>query len=99
MKVLCDFNLIPIGSEVSISKYIAECVKIFRKHNLKTNIHSLGSNIEGDWDTVMVAIKECHITLHDKMDILRIISNIKLTTRVDKEQNIQEKIDAISKHL
>ena len=97
--MLCDFNLIPIGTEVSISKYIAECVKIFKKHELKINIHALGSNIEGDWDTVMLSIKECHLFLHNEQNVKRIISSVKLTTRIDREQNIEEKITAVKKRL
>lgn len=99
IKVLCDFNLVPIGTGVSISKYIAECETILKKYGLKTNIHAFGTNIEGNWDTVLNAIKECHLHLHQELEINRILTSLKITTRIDKEQTIDEKIEAVSKHL
>ncbi|NWF90070.1 MAG: MTH1187 family thiamine-binding protein [Ignavibacteriaceae bacterium] len=98
MIVLCDFNLVTIGDGTSISKYIVECHKIFQKHGLKTNIHAFGTNIEGTWDDISSAIAECHNLIHD-LGVKRILSTIKLSTRNDREQNIQEKIDAVKNHL
>ena len=98
MKVLCDFNLITIGEGPSISKYIVECHKIFNKYNLKTNIHAFGTNIEGTWETISLAIGECHKIIHDS-GVPRILSTIKISTRIDRDQNINEKIEAVKKHL
>jgi uncharacterized protein (TIGR00106 family) len=99
MNILCDFNLVAIGSGVSLSKYIADCENILRKYGLKTNIHALGTNIEGDWDTISIALKECHTYLHEKCGIQRILSTVKISSRIDKPQSIEEKIDAVKKHI
>ena len=68
MKAIVDFCIVPIGVGVSVSKYIAACQLIFKEAGLKTNMHAYGTNIEGDWDTVFEAIKQCHETVHE-MDV------------------------------
>jgi uncharacterized protein (TIGR00106 family) len=98
MVVLVDFNLITVGTGLSMSKYIADCEIILQKYGLETNIHALGTNIEGEWSIIAKALEECHEYLHNN-GVERIFSNIKLTSRTDKEQHIQEKIDAVTKHL
>ncbi len=96
MKALIDFTLVPIGVGVSVSKYIAECQKIIDKAGLKYILHSYGTNIEGEWDEVFNVVKECHKRIHE-MGAPRISSVIKLGTRTDREQTMQDKIESVNK--
>ena len=43
---------------------------------------------------VLAAVKRCHEKLHD-MGAVRISSYLKLGTRVDREQSMQDKIDSV----
>ena len=58
MKVLVDVCVVPMGVGVSVSKYIVECEKIFAAAGLSHQLHAYGTNVEGDWDEVMAAIKK-----------------------------------------
>jgi uncharacterized protein (TIGR00106 family) len=98
MKVIVDFCVVPIGVGVSLGSYIAECEKILIKTGLKTHLHGYGTNIEGEWDQVMAAIKECHQALHD-MGVPRISSTIRLGTRIDKDQTVEDKIRSVEEKL
>jgi uncharacterized protein (TIGR00106 family) len=98
MKVIVDFCLVPIGVGVSVSEYIVECEKILTRAGLKTQMHAYGTNIEGDWDEVFVAIKHCHEKVH-QMGVPRISSTIKLGTRTDREQTMDEKIRSVQEKL
>ncbi|WP_432798363.1 MTH1187 family thiamine-binding protein [Poriferisphaera sp. WC338] len=98
MHVIIDLCVVPIGVGVSVSKYVAACQTILHKHNLAHTMHAYGTNIEGDWDTVMTAIKECHQTIHD-MGAPRITTTIKLGTRTDRPQSMQDKIDSVNTKL
>jgi uncharacterized protein (TIGR00106 family) len=95
MKVLVDLCVVPIGVGVSLSTYIAECEKILTEAGLKTSLHSYGTNIEGDWDAVFTAIKRCHKKVH-AMGAPRITTTIKLGTRVDREQTMEEKVESVT---
>ena len=94
MKVIVDFCIVPIGVGVSVSKHIAACQSIFKESNLKTHIHTYGTNLEGDWDTVFDAIKRCHKIVHE-MGAPRITSTLKFGTRIDREQSMEEKVQSV----
>jgi uncharacterized protein (TIGR00106 family) len=98
MKVIADICVIPIGVGVSLGSYIAECEKILIKAGLKVHLHGYGTNVEGEWDTVMQAFKECHRVLHE-MGAPRISSTIRLGTRIDREQTIEDKIRSVEEKL
>lgn len=98
MKVIADLTVSPFGVGLSVSSYIAACHRIFAEAGLKTNLHAYGTNLEGDWDTVMAAIKKCHEELH-RMDVPRITSSIKIGTRTDKEQTMSDKVASVKNKL
>ena len=98
MKVIADVMIAPMGVGVSVSKYVAECQKIFKQAGLKVILHSYGTNIEGNWDEVFEAIKKCHQVLH-KIGVPRISSEMRFGTRTDREQSMEDKIKSVEDKL
>lgn len=98
MHVLMDIQVSPGGVGTSVSPYIAECQRIFEAAGLTYQLHGYGTNVEGEWDTVLAAVKQCHESLHE-MGAVRISSYLKLGTRVDKAQSMQDKIDSVRAKL
>ena len=94
MKAIVDIAIIPIGVGLSLSAYIAECERIFLSAGLKTRLHPNGTDIEGDWDLVMEALKQCHERLH-AMGAPRVATNIRIGTRIDREQKMEDKMQAV----
>ena len=94
MQVIVDFCLVPIGVGVSLSPFIAECQRVFEERELNFQLHAYGTNIEGEWDEVFAAIEACHARIH-ALGAPRITSTIKLGTRIDKEQCMQDKITSV----
>jgi uncharacterized protein (TIGR00106 family) len=94
MNVIVDFCIVPIGVGLSVSKYIAECEKILKKVGLNTMLHAYGTNIEGEWDDVFNAIKQCHQKVHE-MGAPRISTSLRIGTRTDREQTIDDKIKSV----
>ena len=95
MEVIVDLCVIPLGVGVSVRRYVSACQRVLHEAGLTTHLHGYGTNIEGEWNEVFAAIKECHQVLHD-MGAPRITTSIKVGTRTDKDQSIQDKIDAVS---
>jgi uncharacterized protein (TIGR00106 family) len=98
MHVIIDLCVVPMGVGVSISEYVAACQGILKSTGLKYQLHAYGTNIEGDWDEVMSAVKACHETVH-AMGVPRISTTIKLGTRVDRTQSMDEKIASVVNKL
>jgi len=91
MNVIVDLCIIPMNAATSLSPYIAACQRVLTEAGLSTRLHAYGTNIEGDWDAVMAAIKACHEKVH-AMGAPRISTTIKLGTRVDRAQSMDEKV-------
>lgn len=98
MKVLIDLCIVPIGVGVSLSPCIAACEKVLAAAGLKTALHSYGTNVEGEWDEVFAAVKRCHEVVHE-MGAPRITTTIKLGTRTDRLQTMEEKIASVQAKL
>ncbi len=98
MNVIVDLCVVPLGVGVSVSKYIAECEKILKEAGLNTMLHAYGTNIEGEWDTVFSAIKKCHEKVHE-LGAPRITTTIRLGTRTDRSQTMQDKIKSVEVKL
>lgn len=98
MKVIADVSLVPLGVGISLSKYIAACERVFREAGLKINLHAYGTNVEGEWEAVMAAIKRCHEVVHE-MGAPRISTNIRLGTRTDREQSMEDKVQSVREKL
>lgn len=94
MHVIADFCIVPLGVGVSVSPYVATCEKILKAAGLKTQLHAYGTNIEGEWDEVFAAIKQCHEAVH-AMGAPRITSTLKFGTRTDRAQTMEDKVRSV----
>ena len=98
MNVIMDLCIVPLGVGVSVSEYVAVCQRILAKAGLKTQLHAYGTNIEGEWDEVMAAVKSCHEEIHG-LGVPRITTTIKLGTRIDRKQTMEDKVTSVMEKL
>ncbi len=87
-----------LGVGVSLSDYIAACEQILQEEGLQVELHTNGTNIEGEWDTVMRAIKKCHIRVHE-MGAPRISTSLKVGSRTDRPQTSAEKVRSVEEKM
>ncbi|WP_027858931.1 MTH1187 family thiamine-binding protein [Marinobacterium jannaschii] len=98
MKVMIDICVVPIGVGVSVSDHVAACQRVFEDSGLSYQMHSYGTNVEGDWDAVFAAVKRCHEVVHE-MGAARISSSMRVGTRTDREQTMDDKIRSVEEKL
>lgn len=98
MKALVNLQLVPIGTGVSVSKYIAACERVLAESGLHYELHANGTNIEGEWEAVFAAVRRCHEVVH-AMGAPRINSLVSVGTRTDKEQSLQDKVESVQRQL
>jgi uncharacterized protein (TIGR00106 family) len=94
MRVMIDLCVVPIGVGVSVSAHVAACERVLEEAGLAHTLHAYGTNIEGEWDAVFAAVKRCHEVVH-AMGAPRITTTIKVGTRTDRVQTMQEKVDSV----
>ena len=98
MNVMIDLCVVPLGVGVSVSNYVAACQRVLQEAGLDHQMHAYGTNIEGDWDTVFAVVKRCHEVVHE-MGAARITSSMRIGTRTDREQSMDDKVRSVEQKL
>ena len=98
MKVIADICVIPNTGRTSVREEVATAHRILKATGLPVHLHGYGTNIEGDFDLVFAALRKVHEKLHAQ-GATRISTTIRLGTRTDKDQSIEDKIRAVHEHL
>jgi len=91
MKALAEIQVIPIGVGVSVRKEVQRAHELIRASGLEVQLHAYGTNVEGDLDTILAAIKKVHETLHAE-GAPRLATTVKIGTRTDKEPDLASKV-------
>ena len=98
MKVNAMLNIIPIGVGVSLSEYVAACERILEDAGVRQQLHAHGTNVEGEWDEVMEAVRRCVEAVHD-MGAPRVSTFIKIGTRTDRVSSSEEMVRSVETKL
>ncbi|ADG12873.1 MTH1187 family thiamine-binding protein [Methanocaldococcus infernus] len=93
MKVVAEISIIPMGKGPSVSKYVKKAIEVLKKYNLKVVPNAMGTVVEGELDEVIKAYKEAHLKVLEDVD--RVVSQLKIDHRKDKENSIERKLKAI----
>jgi uncharacterized protein (TIGR00106 family) len=91
MKALAEIQVIPIGVGVSVRKEVRRAHELIRASGLQAQLHAYGTNVEGDLDTILAAIRKVHETLHAE-GTPRLATTVKIGTRTDKEPDLASKV-------
>ena len=98
MKLSADICVVPIGVGVSVSAYVAACERVFVDAGLIPHLHAYGTNVEGEWDVVVNALKRCHQVVHE-MGAPRVHTTVRLGTRTDRDQTLADKVASVQGKL
>jgi uncharacterized protein (TIGR00106 family) len=95
---MVDLCVVPIGVGVSVSAYVAACERVISGAGLESQLHPYGTVIQGEWEAVMAAVKRCHEVVHE-MGAPRVFTTLKIGTRTDREQTMNDKINSVVEKL
>jgi uncharacterized protein (TIGR00106 family) len=66
MNALIAVAIAPVGTGDEMAAEVSEVVKVIRKSGLPCRTNSMFTEIEGDWDEVMKAVKDAAFVLAGK---------------------------------
>lgn len=98
MQVILDFSIVPMGVQGSVADHVAACQRVLREAGLEHRLHATGTEVAGEWDAVMAAIKRCHEVVH-QMGTPRIHTEIKISTRADQRDSLDHRVRAVEEAL
>ena len=90
MKALAEIQVVPLGVGVSVRKEVVRAHALLRESGLVCQLHAYGTNVEGDLDQILAALKRVHETLHAE-GVVRLATTVKLGTRTDKVPSLAGK--------
>jgi len=93
-------SIIPVGTgSPSLSGHIARAVKALRQEkNLKYELTSMGTIIEGDLDNILSVIKKMHRAALAE-GVVRVVTTIEIDDRQDKPSTMSSKVESVMKRL
>ncbi len=98
MHAIVGFTLVPIGSGVSVSPYVAAVERVLKDSGLNYELNCNSTDIEGDWDAVFATLKRCHEVVHGE-GAPRVHTCLQVGTRTDREQRMAEKLESVKRKL
>ena len=89
MSVLAEIMIIPVGTgTASISRMVADSVKVIQQHGLKYEITATGTNVEGDLDTILQTVKAMgEVPFKEGAD--RVVLMLRIDDRRDKAISLE----------
>lgn len=92
--IIAEISFIPMGAGTSLSRYIAEALALIEASGLKHEFHSMGTNVEGEFDEVMALVRRCHERFFE-MGVPRVATSLKISERRDKPYSMEGKIASV----
>ena len=89
-----DLCVVPIGVGVHLAPTIAACETVLTDAGLKIQLHPNGTAIEGELEPVFSAIVACHQAVH-AMGCPRVYTTVKMNTRTDRDQSLEDKAASV----
>ncbi|KAJ1899502.1 UPF0045 protein M15 [Kickxella alabastrina] len=84
MYVSGEIQIVPIGSEVSFTRYIAKVKTILNESGLQHTMHDSGTNFQGDYALVSRVIQDCMESVLEN-GAPRVLCYAKFGARIDKD--------------
>jgi len=91
---IMEISVIPIGVGVSVSSYVAECVKIVQQSGLPYSLTPMGTIIEGDVEQLLLLASKLHKSPFSQ-SAKRVVTQIKIDERIDKSVSASYKVNSV----
>jgi uncharacterized protein (TIGR00106 family) len=93
--IISQLSIAPIGKDVSVSKYVKKVIDVIRRYNVKYETNAMSTVIETkDLETLFEIVKSAHMAII-YLGIDRVITELKIDDRRDKNSTIDSKLKSI----
>jgi len=97
--VIVEFNVIPLGVGVSVSKFLVPVLKELEKRNVKCEVTSMCTIFEArNVEEALNIVGAAHEAIFEA-DVKRVVTTIRIDDRRDKEESMQEKVKSLKTRL
>ena len=93
-----ELQILPVGVGNSLSSYVAASERVLTEAGLAPQLHAFGTNVEGEWGTLVDAVRRCHDVVH-QMGAPRVLTILKLETRSDGNAELSQAVESVRRKL
>ena len=95
--ILAQVSISPIGTDVSVSKYVKKIVKMLENEPITCHTNAMATVIEAETtDQLFSAIHRAHDTLINDPGVKRVITELKIDHRTDKNATFESKVKSVT---
>ncbi len=95
---LMQLTMIPVGSSVSVGKYVTNIQRYLEQENATFQLNDMGTLIEGDIKYLLSLLGQIY-EIPFKEGALRVVTNITIDDRRDKKIKIGDKVRSVTRKL
>jgi uncharacterized protein (TIGR00106 family) len=96
---LLEIRIVPVGTDSpSFSTQVTDEVRVIEEKDLKYELTPTSTVLEGDIDDLWEAAKQMHQKALE-VGPERIVTNINIDHRTDKQMDMDQQIEKVEKHL
>ncbi|MEM9352919.1 MAG: MTH1187 family thiamine-binding protein [Planctomycetota bacterium] len=95
--VLLEMSITPLGAGESVSRHVAECVRLVDQSGLDYELHSMGTIVEGELDQVLELMRRC--MEHTAQSAGRVSCAAKLDYRPGHSGRLKSKVQSVQEKL
>jgi uncharacterized protein (TIGR00106 family) len=96
---LLEISIVPVGTDSpSFSTQVTDEVRVIKEKDLKYELTPTSTVLEGDIDDLWEAAKQMHQKALE-VGPERIVTNINIDHRTDKQMDMDQQIEKVEKHL
>lgn len=99
MPAIMEISVIPTGKEgASLGDTVAALLRIAERRGVNYELNAMGTNLEGDLDTLFAVAREMHEACF-RLGYPRVITILKLDDRRDKDLSMSYKVESVTRKL
>jgi uncharacterized protein (TIGR00106 family) len=97
MAVIVEFNVVPLGEGISVSKLLVPAVEELDKREVKYEITSMGTIFEAkNIQEAFWLVAEAHEAVFGK-GVKRVVTTVRIDDRRDAERSMEDKVESLKK--
>ena len=92
---IAEISIVPLGTgSTSVSRYVAECLKVLEASGLSYEIHGMGTIVEGDLEALLPVLRQMHEVPFGE-GARRVVTTIRVDDRRDKVCSAKGKVASV----
>ena len=97
MSIIVDFSIFPLDKGESLSRYVAQAVRIVKESGLPYKFGPMSTSIEGEWSEVMAVLNQCFEEL--KKNCERLYISFRVDYRKGASGRLESKVKSVEEKL